>query len=49
MIKLCLCLVKIARKVALLLKLDCIDLIDKDIEALKERVKHEDKSSQKSI
>jgi hypothetical protein len=34
MIKLCLCLVKIARKVALLLKLDCIDLIDKDIKTL---------------
>ena len=45
MIKICLCLVKIARKVAVLLKLDCIELIDKDIEALKERVKYEGKFS----
>jgi hypothetical protein len=43
MIKLCLYLVKIARKVAALLKLDCIDLIDKDIETLKERVKYENR------
>lgn len=45
MIKLCLCLVKIARKVAVLLKLDCINLIDEDIEALKGKVKYEDKSN----
>ena len=45
MIKLCLCLVKVARKVAVLLKMEGIELIDKDIEALKGRVKHENKFS----
>ena len=34
-------LLKIARKVALLLKMDCIELIDKDIETLKGKVKYE--------
>ena len=45
MIKLCLCLVKVARKVAVLLKLDCIELIDKDIETLRGKVKYEGKSN----
>ena len=45
MIKICLYLVKIAKKVAILLKMDCIELIDKDIATLRGKVKYEGKSN----